>query len=62
MTRRGQCGSLARGHPVHLTQAATAVGAEVEELAPILTDEELCAPLTTELSSGYTDLVTNAAC
>lgn len=53
---------LLSGRPVHLAQAATAVGAEVEELATILTDEELCAPLTTELSSGYTDLVTNAAC
>lgn len=53
---------LLSGHPVHLAHAATAVGAEVEELATILTDEELCAPLTTELSSGYTDLVTNAAC
>lgn len=53
---------LLSGHPVHLAQAATAVGAEVEELATILTDEELCAPLTPELSSGYTGLVTNAAC
>ncbi|MFD9107041.1 JmjC domain-containing protein [Streptomyces bottropensis] len=52
---------LLSGHPVQLDQAASQVGAEVEEVAKILTEEELCAPLTAELSSGYTDLVTNAA-
>jgi hypothetical protein len=53
---------LLSGHPVRLPQAAPTVGAEVEELATILTEEELCAPLTTELCSGYTDLVMTAGC
>lgn len=52
---------LLSGHPIHLPKAAAEVGAEVEEVAEILTQEELCAVLTPELSSGYTGLVTNAA-
>ncbi|MEC3995274.1 cupin domain-containing protein [Actinacidiphila sp. DG2A-62] len=52
---------LLSGHPAHLTQAAAQVGAEVEQVAHILVQEELCATLTPELSSGYTGLVTNAA-
>lgn len=53
---------LLSGHPVHLASAAATVGAEVQQVAEILVEEELCAPLTPELSSGYTGLVTNAAC
>ncbi|WP_351222911.1 cupin domain-containing protein [Streptomyces sp. NPDC002133] len=51
---------LLSGTPVHLDQASVVVGAEVKEVAEILVEEEMCAPLTLELSSGYTDLVTNA--
>ena len=51
---------LLSGMPVHLGQAAAVVGAEVAEVAKILVEEEVCAPLTPELSSGYTGLVTNA--
>lgn len=51
---------LLSGHPVQLDEAARAVCAEVEALAKILVEEELCASLTPELSSGYTDLVTSA--
>ncbi|MEU6230804.1 cupin domain-containing protein [Streptomyces sp. NPDC047042] len=51
---------LLSGHPAHLDQAASQVGVEVEHVAKILTEEELCAPLTPELSSGYTGLVTSA--
>ncbi|MEU1012241.1 cupin domain-containing protein [Streptomyces sp. NPDC005890] len=51
---------LLSGRPVVLEQAATLVGAEVAEVAEILVEEELCAVLTPELSSGYTGLVTNA--
>jgi hypothetical protein len=52
---------LLSGHPVHLAEAAAQVGADVEQVAEILVQEELCAVLTPELSSGYTGLVTNAA-
>ncbi|MFD0314670.1 JmjC domain-containing protein [Streptomyces flavalbus] len=51
---------LLSGRPVHIEEAASQVGAEVEQVAKILTEEELCAPLTAELLSGYTDLVTSA--
>ncbi|MCG3039722.1 cupin domain-containing protein [Streptomyces sp. S1A] len=51
---------LLSGHPVRLDEAAQVVGAEVEALAKILVEEELCANLTPELSSGYTDLVMSA--
>ncbi|MFJ8842423.1 JmjC domain-containing protein [Streptomyces cyaneofuscatus] len=51
---------LLSGKPVHLDQAAPAAGAEVAEVALILVEEEICAPFTPELSSGYTGLVTNA--
>ncbi|MYT31783.1 MULTISPECIES: cupin domain-containing protein [unclassified Streptomyces] len=51
---------LLSGRPVPLAQAAAMVGAEVAEVAEILVKEEICAPLTPELSSGYTGLVTNA--
>ncbi|WP_405913035.1 cupin domain-containing protein [Streptomyces sp. NBC_00963] len=51
---------LLSGHPVQLDEAARSVGAEVETLAKILVKEELCASLTPELFSGYTDLVTSA--
>ncbi|MET9294089.1 cupin domain-containing protein [Streptomyces sp. NPDC003077] len=52
---------LLSGRPVVLEQAAVVVGAEVMEVAGVLVEEELCAVLTPELSSGYTGLVTNAA-
>ncbi|MGR3938487.1 JmjC domain-containing protein [Streptomyces sp. BRA346] len=51
---------LLSGRPVPLERAAAVVGADVTELAEILVEEELCAVLTPELSSGYTGLVTNA--
>ncbi|MBW1600034.1 cupin domain-containing protein [Streptomyces sp. JJ38] len=51
---------LLSGRPVPLEQAAAVVGAEVAEVAEILVKEEICATLTPESSSGYTDLVTNA--
>ncbi|MFE2426956.1 JmjC domain-containing protein [Streptomyces sp. NPDC059373] len=51
---------LLSGKPVHLNQAAGLVGTEVSEVAEILVEEEVCAPLTPELSWGYTGLVTNA--
>lgn len=52
---------LLSGHPVPLARAVAAVGTEVEQVAEILTQEEICAVVTPELSSGYTGLVTNAA-
>ncbi|GAA1945099.1 JmjC domain-containing protein [Kitasatospora viridis] len=51
---------LLSGRPVPLDLAAATVGDEVHEVADILIKEELCAPLTDELSSGYTGLVTAA--
>lgn len=51
---------LLSGRPVPLDQAATVVGDEIHEVAEILVEEEVCAPLTYELSSGYTGLVTHA--
>ncbi|MFF5189444.1 JmjC domain-containing protein [Streptomyces sp. NPDC000345] len=51
---------LLSGRPVHLDRAAQAIGAEAVDIAEVLVREELCAPLTPELFSGYTGLVTNA--
>ncbi|MFB7473729.1 JmjC domain-containing protein [Kitasatospora sp. NPDC056184] len=51
---------LLSGRPVPLEQAAVTVGDEIHEVADILIKEDLCAPLTDELSSGYTGLVTVA--
>ncbi|MFJ4680910.1 JmjC domain-containing protein [Kitasatospora sp. NPDC088783] len=51
---------LLSGRPVPLAQAAATAGDEIHEVAEILIKEELCAPLTDELSSGYTGLVTDA--
>ncbi|MEV6841401.1 cupin domain-containing protein [Streptomyces sp. NPDC051133] len=51
---------LLSGRPVVLKRASAVVGAEVVEVAEILVEEDLCAVLTPELSSGYTGLVTNA--
>jgi hypothetical protein len=53
---------LLSGEPVHLGQAVPVTGTEVPEVAEVLVREEMCAPLTPELSSGYTGLVTNAVC
>ncbi|MER6789328.1 cupin domain-containing protein [Streptomyces sp. NPDC000658] len=50
---------LLSGQPVDLDRAAPVVGSEVVEVAEILVKEEMCAPMTPELSSGYTGLVTN---
>ncbi|KUO13658.1 JmjC domain-containing protein [Streptomyces sp. DSM 15324] len=51
---------LLSGRPVRLDQAVPAVGSEVVDIAEVLVKEEMCAPLTPELSSGYTGLVTTA--
>ncbi|WP_217229135.1 cupin domain-containing protein [Streptomyces anulatus] len=51
---------LLSGRPVHIGQAASETGAEAAEVAAILVEEEICAPLTPELSLGYTGLVMNA--
>ncbi|MER8099915.1 cupin domain-containing protein [Kitasatospora sp. NPDC094016] len=51
---------LLSGRPVALEQAAAAAGDEIHEVAVALIKEELCAPLTDELSWGYTGLVTDA--
>ncbi|RAY14601.1 cupin [Actinomadura craniellae] len=52
---------LLSGDPVRLADAAMVVGSKVNRVAEILIEEDLCTWLTPELSSGYTDLVTNAA-
>jgi hypothetical protein len=46
---------------VYLDSLALKTGLDVNALAKVLMEEEICAPLTPELSSGYTGLVTNAA-
>lgn len=51
---------LLSGRPVHLHQALSVAGAEVAEVVAIMVEEVICAPLTPELSLGYTGLVTNA--
>ncbi|MCX4603193.1 cupin domain-containing protein [Streptomyces anulatus] len=51
---------LLSGRPVHMDQAVSVSGAEAAEVAAILVEEEICAPLTPELSLGYTGLVMNA--
>ncbi|RLV08661.1 cupin [Streptomyces griseocarneus] len=50
---------LLSGHPVRLDEAARLVGAEVEALAKILVEEELCASVSPELFSGYIGLATS---
>ncbi|MGW0574990.1 JmjC domain-containing protein [Streptomyces sp. NPDC002920] len=52
---------LLSGRPVDLDRAVPVVGAEVVDVAEVLVKEEMCAPLTPELSSGYTGLVTNVS-
>ncbi|MCD0450895.1 cupin domain-containing protein [Actinocorallia sp. API 0066] len=51
---------LLGGDPVPLADAVAVAGSASERVAEILVEEELCAWLTPELSSGYTDLVTAA--
>ncbi|MGW2397160.1 JmjC domain-containing protein [Kitasatospora sp. NPDC001664] len=51
---------LLGGHPVVLADAEAVAGTEVHAVAGLLVREGLCAPLTDELFSGYTGLVTNA--
>ncbi|MET8473974.1 cupin domain-containing protein [Streptomyces sp. NPDC006422] len=51
---------LLSGKPVRLGEVAPVAGPEVGEVAAILVEEEICALLTPDLSSGYTGLVTNA--
>ncbi|MDT3395629.1 cupin domain-containing protein [Streptomyces sp. B1866] len=50
---------LLSGQPVNLDEAVGMVGDVVKQVAEILTEEEMCASLTPELSSGYTGLVTS---
>jgi len=50
---------LLSGAPAHLGQIRERTGLDVAQLAKILMEEEICAPLTPELSSGYTGLTTN---
>ncbi|MFI6640334.1 JmjC domain-containing protein [Streptomyces sp. NPDC050504] len=50
---------LLSGHPVEIATAAETTGVDVERLAEILVEEELCTELTPALSSAYTGLVTN---
>lgn len=51
---------LLSGRPVRLDQAAAVLGDHVHGLAEILVAHEWCAPLITELSSGYAGLVPDA--
>jgi len=51
---------LLSGRPVLLNEVAAVVGSGVAEVAAVLVEEKICAPLTPELPLGYTDLVTNA--
>ncbi|NSC25729.1 cupin [Streptomyces albus subsp. chlorinus] len=50
---------LLDGGPVGLDAVKEAVGFDVTEIAETLVKEGLCAPLTKELSLGYTGLVTS---
>lgn len=50
--------ALLSGHPVDLADLASTTGIDVTQLANVLLKEKICAPLTQELSSGYTGLVT----
>jgi hypothetical protein len=49
---------LLSGHPVNLADATRTTGLNVSRLADVLCEEGICAELTAELSSGYTDLIT----
>lgn len=49
---------LLSGHPVTVNDVSTTTGVAARELADLFLKEKICAPLTPELSSGYTDLVT----
>ncbi|MBF9071882.1 JmjC domain-containing protein [Streptacidiphilus fuscans] len=51
---------LLSGHPVDIATAAPDTGVDVARLAEILIKEEICTALTSELSSGYTELSTAA--
>ncbi|MFD8978596.1 JmjC domain-containing protein [Streptomyces sp. NPDC059564] len=51
---------LLSGHPVRIADAAATTGVDVAQLAEILVKEEVCTELTSDLSSGYTGLVTAA--
>ncbi|MGI9001609.1 MAG: JmjC domain-containing protein [Pseudonocardia sp.] len=48
---------LVSGNPVHIGRLSARTGIDVRRLGEVLVQEEMCAELTTELSSGYTDLV-----
>ncbi|MDQ3576608.1 MAG: hypothetical protein M3443_03195 [Actinomycetota bacterium] len=50
--------ALLSGHPVKIADLASATGLDVAQLVDVFLKERICAPLTPELSSGYTDLVT----
>lgn len=51
---------LLSGPPVRLDDVHAQTGVDASRLAEVLIEEEVCAELTEELSSGYTGLVTNA--
>lgn len=49
---------LLSGNPVSVSQISQDTGINATKLAELLLQEEICAELTPELCSGYTDLVT----
>lgn len=49
---------LLSGAPVRLDALAVQTGINADAVAKVLIEEEICAPLTPELLSGYTGLVT----
>lgn len=53
---------LLSGNPVTLLDASLTTGVAAGKLADLLIEEGICAELTPELSSGYTDLATSAPC
>jgi hypothetical protein len=49
---------LLSGAPVEVAEVGAKTGLEADQLAKVLVEQEICAELTPELSSGYTGLVT----
>lgn len=47
---------LLSGHPVSIAKVSSACGVNVQELADVLVEEEVCAEVTDELASGYVGL------
>jgi Cupin superfamily protein len=52
--------ALLSGAPVHLDTLASTTGLNIQRMVDVLLEEQICAPLTLELFSGYTGLVTDA--